>query len=613
MTSPRCRQACLCLIALTFVAWAGPSPGLDVRDLGVSGNLESQTIVRHPQVDDLQWVQNRNTLRLRAEWDWMRDGKLLGQAPVPWLKDWQTVLLYRGVYDSFYDAGTGENQTGQERSDDLIGGSIADLNDSRRTDLMFENDLREAYVDLRFRHVPLRLRLGRQQIVWGEADFFRLMDLWNPIDIRWHLQQEQNWEDIRVPLWLMKGVWEFGKLGLLSDAALEVVYNPGDYRPAIVGDFLPRPWALPFPSPLRAAQIQYDPVTRFVLSPEFDLQGSSPQRGRFHRNPADASEVGTQFRFTAPPGIEMSLSYLYGRGRAVGASTPFALKIDSIDLPGIPGLGGTPIGRYQLDVSDPASAVSVYPLDVVAEVMHPYMHIVGVTAKYFDYALTGTSFRIESAFVHGAPFQTIDADKLVPVTIRGQVVPLFGNLTAPLGYERRDQWSGMLGFDRATFLRRLNREAPWVFSGQFFWTYTLGADVDELRGNANTSESPYYGPIGVWLDGPNVGRKERAQDPRLVGNGDNIRRWEHLITLVATSFYDNGRLIPTLGTVIDPVNANQQVLWSVDYSLTNSVILTVQQRYFTDYGADVASNDPWFAGGRNHRRDETTLKATYQF
>ncbi len=608
------RQAILWVVSLSLVSLLpSPTRGLDTRELGISGNVETQTLVRHPQADEFQWIQNRNTLRLRADWDWLDDGKLLGKAKVPWLKEWKTVLLYRGVYDSFYDVAPGDRQHGQERSDDLIGGSVDDLSGARRRDLMFENDLREAYVDLRFRQIPLSLRLGRQQIVWGEADFFRLMDLWNPIDIRWHLQQEQNWDEIRVPLWLMKGVWEFDDVGPLRDAYLEVVYNPGDYRPAIVTDFAPRPWALPFPSPLRSGQVQYDPVTRFTLAPDFDLQGSSVQRGQFHRNPADASEVGTQFHFTAPAGIEMSLNYLYGRGRAVGASSPFAVRIESIDIPALPGFGSTPVGKYQVDIDDPSSVVPVYPLNVTAEVVHPYMHVMGLTAKYFDEALTGTSFRLETAFVFGAPFQTVDPDKLIPVTVNGFDVPGFRLPSAPLGFEKRDQWSGMLGFDRATYIQRLNREAPWVFSGQFFWTYTLGADVDYLRGNAGTSEAPYFGPMGRWTEGPYAGRIERQQNSRVAGNGDDIQRWEHLITLVATSFYDNGRLVPTLATVIDPVNANQQVLWGFDYSLTNSVILTLQQRFFTDYGSDVPSNDPWFAGGRNHRRDETTLKATYQF
>lgn len=604
-----------CLLAPLLV-FSAPAVAFDAAKLGLSGNLESQTLIRHAEVDDFQFIQNRNTVRLRADWDWLEKGSLLGLVEVPFLKEWKTVLLYRGVYDSVYDIKPGDRQHGQERVDDLVGGRISDFSSSRLNDLKFENDLREAYVDLRFSQVPLFLRLGRQQVVWGESDYFRLMDFWNPIDIRWHMQQEQSWDELRVPLWLLKAVWDFGKVGPATDAYAELVYNPGDYHPGIVTDFLPRPWALPFPSPLRAGQVQYDPVTQLTLTPQFDLQGTSVRRGDFHRNPKDASEVGARAYATLPGGVEVTANYLYGRGRAVGAASPFAVRIRSIDLPQIPGFGAVPVGNYQADARDPSSVAPVYPINVVAEVVHPYVHIFGLTAKYFEAALTQTSFRLESAYVIGSPFQTIEPSKLAKVTLQGNPLPPdfpFDLGTAPLGYTERDQWSGMLGFDRATWIPAINKDAPWVFSGQFFWTYTLGSHIDELRGNAGVSEEPYFGPTGFWVDGPYAGQVERQQDARVPGNGDNIRRLESLLTLAATSFYDNGRLLPTIAVVADPVNKNMQFLWTFDYFATNSFFITLQQRYFTDFDANRPSNDPWFAGGRNHRRDETGVKLTFQF
>src|SRR5690349_7603777 len=43
----------------------------------VSGNLESQNLVRHAEVDELNFIQNRNTFRLRVDWDWLQKGKLI--------------------------------------------------------------------------------------------------------------------------------------------------------------------------------------------------------------------------------------------------------------------------------------------------------------------------------------------------------------------------------------------------------------------------------------------------------------------------------------------------------------------------------------------------------
>jgi hypothetical protein len=586
--------------------------------LEISGNVESQTLARHSQIDEFQFIQNRNTLRLGVEWDWVQAGRLGGRFTVPGISDSGIVLLYRGVYDSFYDASPGGTQHGQERTDDLIGGTIEDLPErTLQHDLRFDNDLRKAYIDLQLEHLPLRLRLGRQEVVWGESDYFRLMDIWNPLDVRWHFHQEPRWEEIRTPLWLLKGVWDFDSIGPLSDVYAEVVYNPGDYKPAIISDFLPRPWALPFPDPLRSGQVQYDSVTGLHLSPVIDLQGTSTRQGDFHRNPAEASEVGLRFHAVTPQGIDFSLNYFYGRGRGVGAALPFAVDIESVELPSIPGLGGTPVGTYQIDAANPASAVPVFPINVRAEVVHPYMHIFGLTAKYFDADITGTSFRTETAYVLGSPFHTIEPGKLVPVRIvingREIEIPGLDLPTAPLGFTKRDLWAGMIGFDRPSWIRALNKESAWVFTGQLFWTYVVGGDVDELRGNAGTSEEPYFGSIGRWTEGPFAGQAERQQDGRLPGNSDQIRRWELLFTLAATSAYWNGRLVPLIANVYDPVNRNDAVIWSLDYFLRNDVIISLTQRFFTDFGADFASNDPWFLGGRMHRRDETGIKITYQY
>src|SRR6185295_16386887 len=93
-------------------------------------------------------------------------------------------------------------QRGQTRYDDLVGGRINNESHEARTDDKFENELREAYVDTKLKGAPLSFRIGRQQVIWGESDQFRIMDIWNPLDVTWHFQQE-SWDNIRVPLWLV--------------------------------------------------------------------------------------------------------------------------------------------------------------------------------------------------------------------------------------------------------------------------------------------------------------------------------------------------------------------------------------------------------------------------
>ena len=120
--------------------------------------------------------------------------------------------------------------------------------------IKFENQLRELYVDLQLADAPLSLRIGKQQIVWGEADDFRMLDRANALDTSWHYIMEIppptfGWDDLRIPFWMIKGLWDIGNIGQLSNVFAEAYWNPGDWRPVKVA-YLPRPWGLRIQNPL---------------------------------------------------------------------------------------------------------------------------------------------------------------------------------------------------------------------------------------------------------------------------------------------------------------------------------------------------------------------------
>ena len=111
--------------------------------------------------------------------------------------------------------------------------------------LKFENELRELYADIKFRGIPLTIRGGRQQIVWGETDDFRMLDRINSLNLTWHLAQEIpppafGWDEIRRPFWMIKFLYDLGNVWKFSQSFLEWYWNPGDWVPAKLA-FLPRP------------------------------------------------------------------------------------------------------------------------------------------------------------------------------------------------------------------------------------------------------------------------------------------------------------------------------------------------------------------------------------
>jgi hypothetical protein len=601
--------------------------------LEVSGNLETQNLVRHQDPTQYQFIQNRNTVRLRVDWDWLQNGKLIDKYQIPFIERSKIFLLYRGVYDGFYDLAPTDRQVGQSRFDDLVGGPISGhdigrvdaqghalsgqysrYTDNQRTGLKWENVLREAYVDFKLAKLPVSFRLGRQQVIWGESDQFRLMDIWNPLDVSWHLQQE-SWDNIRIPLWLGKGLWDMGDVGPISNSFLEVVYNPFDFQPNQKLKFLPSPWAAFLPDPLRNGQVQHA-VGDTYYATRFNLHGTNYFGGDFKRNPQDASEVGLRFHGVTPQGLEFTTNYLYARARAVGAANPLGVQITSVRQGS--GRGGTVLNADGTNstfvFADGTVVKKLFYADVDATVKYPYNHIFGLTANYFEGDYTASVFRLETAYAMGEPYQTVEPDKLAP--------------GAPLGFDKRNVWAGMIGFDRPTWIRLLNPKATWFLTGQVFWNYTDGP-VAALRGNSGAGETPYCGApgaeticgnkgakgqyVGQWNSGPFAGTTERAQQAGIDPSGDRVRHWEHLITFAGTSFYRGGTVVPFIADAWDPVNDSDEVVWNVDYFYTNDLILTLQQKFFFTYGSKQLSDDAWGVGGRNVRRDETGVKVTWQF
>jgi len=84
-----------------------------------------------------------------------------------------------------------------------------------------ENEFRELYVDI-FPTDWWSLRIGRQQVAWGESANARLMDVINPVDSTWHLSVFEDYEDQRVPYWMGKTLFDIPPI----NASIEAVFVP---------------------------------------------------------------------------------------------------------------------------------------------------------------------------------------------------------------------------------------------------------------------------------------------------------------------------------------------------------------------------------------------------
>jgi hypothetical protein len=577
--------ALLGLSALVSVA-LNPSPVHATERFGpleLSGNIQSQNIVRNPDVDEYHFVQQRNTFRARVEWAWLQRGKLIDRFDLPFIESSNLFLLYRGVYDSIYD------YTPTFRERDFRGrkpGSLAlrdlgDLSKGARDAIKFENSLREAYIDLKLRDAPLSFRLGKQQIIWGEADDFRMLDRANPLDTSWHFIEELpppsfGWDDLRIPLWMVKALWDIGNIGPLSNVFAETYWNPGDWRPVKVS-YLPRPWGLRIENPLfnkedGAFFAPFSGVNRLMKGTALFKQGD------YSRNPVENSQVGVRLSGVFPNGMQVGLHYFYQRWSG-DDGTPFA-----------PVHGIAPDAAGQLRTNQLVQR-GVLPVEYVT----PYIHTVGLSGNYFEGNYTQTIFRLETIYDFG--IYMLDRDKQ---TTFAPYLP---------GTTRKDYWKGMIAFDRPTWIRSLNKKTTFFITGQWF--------IHHIMHNEDS--------LTTALDLPTAGRRPHLAcspdkfSPCSAGSAssfrDNVRSWESLVTLAIFTFYKGGSVVPLLGIIYDPVNSNSTYpFWNLDYLVTPNFIVNLTQRYFIPGQPDVQKGvfDPWLLGTQRGR-SETALRLTYQF
>jgi uncharacterized protein DUF1302 len=541
----------------------------------ISGNISAQQEIRNPDIDKYSLVQQRNTLKLRLDYVMLDHGRLVDRFDVPFIDRTSLFLLYRGVYDSVYDSTPGFQQNDIYNHKSNL--ELDDLSAGTRNSIKFQNDLREAYLDVKLKPIPLSLRLGRQQIVWGETDNFRLLDRVNALDLRWHLQQE-SWDELRMPYWMIKGLWDFGQVGPLSQTFLEFYWNPGDWNPA-ERDFLPRPWSAPIENPFSTVINAFHVLGNQKVNGRLYHNTELFRQGDYTRDPSGNSQVGARVSAVTPQGVQFTLNYFYQRwaGGDDGTNTASVAAVTS-----------------RKEAND-ALKRGELPIEAIS----PYVHVAGMSLNYAEEEYTQTVYRMESVYVLGAPFT--DSTKPSPIGILANDV---------FGVSKRDMWQGTLAFDRPTWIKPVNQKATVLLLGQFFWHYLVDNPNILCKNTGN-------GPCGSAANPQIKGFRGTFSSSGVTSGGqvfiDKVRDWESLVTLAATTFYSGGKIVPLMVYVLDPVNKyNMEVIWMVDYFVTNNLIVNLSQRYFINTTGDPVF-ETWGVAGINRGRSETGVRLTYQF
>ena len=232
----------------------------------------------------------------------------------------------------------------------------------------------------------LSLRIGKQQVVWGEADLFRSLDIVNPLDIRQNGFVGEDFSDFRQPLDIFKALYNFGSVASFwNEAGIEAFWSPNS-RPqanqrtscsATPGSSTQRRAAQSaFATRIRRRlQPQLRGALRADAAPMGNSAGRHPQRRFAGRTSSratgvlrtsctasrttcrrtefswDAMMAGVRLLGTTYGNAYFTLNYLYKRTDAASASVPLAQLLD----PAQPNFGALNLAVFRRERSQQAA------------------------------------------------------------------------------------------------------------------------------------------------------------------------------------------------------------------------------------------------------------------
>jgi len=342
---------------------------------------------------------------------------------------------------------------------------------------------REAYFEIKYHDT--QVRLGRQQVVWGKTDAFRLQDLVNPIDFSAH-NVYPSLEERRIPSLAVDLVHSFGTVGPLEDFSLELVWVVDKFKPVQVGqcgDF----WAFTAACEARAdvgAHGLLNQSAAYVEKRDWQLKNTEP---------------GFRFEFRIPePSIAFSLSGFWGIQDAPVArfvnhysttnpNPAIMLFLQALGFPAAvipvfnPYLATGP-GSVQA-ASDNALAVwtgslagcANDPACIVGSGLQPLGWIWSASQAELEYPRTFT-------LGGSLDYQIPGVDTVLRLETAYDFNRAINNTNKYDGIDHSDVLLAAVGLDRSFFIPILNKDRTAFVSFQTFIEHVMNYDGNQRRG-----------------------------------------------------------------------------------------------------------------------------------
>jgi hypothetical protein len=539
-------------------------------------------------------VEQRNLADVRPDYHMIKNYKLLGRFDTLFIKDGDFFAFYRPWYDSY---GSIKDNGRQRPNTDVVPYSAQ--GGRALQDEYFKDDLREWYAQLNFTD-NFSARIGKQQVIWSEADALSGTEVTNPVNARWHgVYGAEALEDTRTNLRMIKLNYILPDYFKTANNEIEGFIIPGDFEgagiqaqtdarnpwvvPAVLGGGCPISRCgfggldTPFPlsinqngQQLNVSEVPNSDGKAMIALPFGPIIGGKQTYSYYDvilkglsRTPSNSlknSEFGVRLSSLLPigNGLQASFIYLYefrdARGSActncnasiTGHPGAFGVGPGQFVIPGYtthPIRAGVPVGGSFMDVS---------------EVNYRRNNFFGMTGTYYDKDLTDIVYRYDVLY---------QPDHAV------------GTTASPTGSAWTQLTRWIIAGDRPTYI-------PWISKQHTFLTaqYTLTWQPDRPTNASN---------IAV---------------PGLPGTGKD-REISSIAFLSATNWVMNGQL--TTGNVF---------LWDIDnnvgelsstnvYRYSRNILFGLNAEWFI--GRSGRFTDPYLLS-REQRFNELEFTFTYE-
>lgn len=365
---------------------------------------------------DDKWRMSQARATVNVDWD-IKTGPL----------NWRVVTRVEHEHKTDYLEDLSERM---EKQNDFLNGALPGLDnrgnygrDGKKGSFMDQYEttdelmdiVREIYFDWQITD-RLFARIGRQQLVWGESDFFQAMDVVHGYDFRQRLFYENN-EEWRKPLFLLNFVYEVHEW----DGMLNFYIRPGMDRSEDMGSNYNIEGGRWIPTPYRG--VDFTQVT--------DAYNEDHNKG-------DWDDWTYGIRWNGRWGSAgYSFSYMKTFNPAPVINPNLNLNDGASFGPyyGV-GNGGGNAGGMPQDVALEGYGDDYRGSKLLGEWLYPEIDVFGFTVNYFSMAMDST-LSAEVAFIPNKPYN-------------------YGQLQSDL-----PGWGGIKEKDTLNVMLRIDKEFKW--------------------------------------------------------------------------------------------------------------------------------------------------------